>query len=70
MNETIQHLFLDCPSAKWVRCLFSMLLIWPSLDLLAICLVRGLVINIRTLSLWFGSVSLPFSRLFGNAGMI
>jgi hypothetical protein len=55
---------------KWFRGLFSVLQIWPSLHLLVIWLVRGLVINIRTLSLWFGLVSLPFAGLFRNVGMI
>jgi hypothetical protein len=46
-----------------------MLLICPSLDLLAICLVRGLIININSISPCSGLVSLPFAGLFGNAGM-
>jgi hypothetical protein len=47
-----------------------MLLICPGLDLLAICLVRGLIININSINLRSGLVSLPFAGLFENAGMI
>jgi hypothetical protein len=45
-NENIQHLFLDCPFAKTIwRIIFFATNLKTNLDLLAICLVLGLIIS-------------------------
>ena len=51
-NETIKHLFLDCPYARMVwRVIFFLLLVYLNLFLFAICLVPGFLIRIKILEI-------------------